>query len=588
MKFFDTNKIKYADLLNSVKSFLIRTYNQAESVFSTASPFGQIINVLNTYVQLIFLYLEDATTEQNILTANKEKSIYGWSRLTGHNPTRAISAQGTIQIKLKQTVSDVTNSSFILLLDETKLTCVNNSLPYFIKFGNATGNMKVSVANKNFISIKLIQGEIQTQIVTGNGEALQSYSILAKKPIDNDNVQIFVNGEPFEIVDSLYDMTLGSKTCMVKTGISGGIDVYFGNDDFGTIPSLGAKITIKYVLTDGFAGNIYSKSNSITFKWQDTGYASNGDELDLNEIFDVFVEKAIVLGADSESSDLTKLIAPKSSRSFVLANPDNYIHLLSRFGYSYVNAYTTFDDDYIADDNIVNLLLLPDVSKRIYTNIDYYTTPLPNFYLSDDEKTAIYSFINKSGQQIITTELNIIDPTIKRYTCNVFLRIYDTADVTSLKNEIIDRITEYLLTVKRRDKIPKSDFISILENVQGVDSVNIAFISEENELAITNGYYIQTTTTTDKIRGLKVVTQNKVNLASGVDPNLGLDEFGDIKIGLNELPVIRGGWYDRFNNYYEDGIDFDNFSSVNIVIKEVINENLAVRITNANKNLLLK
>ena len=63
----------------------------------------------------------------------------------------------------------------------------------------------------------------------------------------------------------------------------------------------------------------------------------------------------------------------------------------------------------------------------------------------------------------------------------IFLRIFDTADANTVNNEVLSTITNYLINVRRRDKIPKSDLIALLENIKGVDSVNISFISEENE-----------------------------------------------------------------------------------------------------------
>jgi hypothetical protein len=583
MNFFQSNKIKFADVVSQTQKFLVSTYNQAGSVFTVASPFGQLLRVLSSYSQLFFLYLEDALVEMNILTASKERSIYGWSRLAGHNPTRALSSQGTIKIKFKPTATSEINASYILILDETKIMCESNNLPYFIQMGNSLQNIKINLSNQNFVPLKIVQGQIEQQTVTGNGNPLQSFNFQSKKPIENEMVYVTVNGEAYDVVDSLYDMTKGARQCMVKTGISGGIDVYFGNQDFGTMPALGSNITVKYVLTDGFQGNIYSKSNQVKWKWKDPAFTNNGEEVDLNGIFDIYIEKPVILGADSEDSALTKLIAPKTSRSLVLANPDNYVSLLSRFNYSYVNAYTTFDDEYITDDNVIYLFLIPDIQRRLTTNTDYFKTPLINFYLDPDEKDAIEEYINKSGRQIVTTELSIVDPVLTKYALNVFLRIYDTADQNTLKNEVINQLTEYLLKVTRRDKIPKSDLIAIIEGIAGIDSVNIAFVSELNEDAINDGYYIQRVNTIDRIRGIQQVVENKITVAPGEDPNLGLDDFGDIKIGLNELPVIRGGWYDRFGNFYQDGIDFNQYSSVNIIIKEVVKETLSIKMSNRNK-----
>jgi hypothetical protein len=399
-------------------------------------------------------------------------------------------------------------------------------------------------------------------------------------------VWVYVNGESFEIVDSLYDMTKGDRLCIVKTGISGGIDVYFGNEDYGIIPGLGSTITVRYVKTDGFSGNIFAKSNQVSWEWVDKGFTNTGEEADLNEILSISIDKPIILGADAESIELTKIIAPKTSRSYVLANPDNYIKLLSRFNYSYVDAYITFDDEYLDDDNIVYLFLIPDIQRRLSKNTDYFTTNVENFYLDEDEKAALYDYINRSGQQIMSTELSIVDPIVTKYALNIFLRIFDTTDQITIKSEITNKITEYLLKVNRRDKIPKSDIVSLIEGIEGVDSVSVSFVSKINEDSIIDGYYIKRNNSIDRIRGIMTVTETKILVAEGTDPNLGLDEFGDIVIGLNELPLVRGGWYDRYGNFYEDGLNSGEFSSMNIIIKDVIKESLSVKMMNKNKGSL--
>ena len=586
MKFLDPSKISFQQIQQSVRDWLINTYAQSNVVFSRTSPYGQLLEVMQEFLQLVFIYIEDVVVEMNIYTATKARSIYGWARLAGHNPTRVLSAQGTLSVKISPSAEYPINASYVLLLDKTRLSCESNNKKYFVQLGNTTGSLRIDLKSNNVIPIKIIQGALESQVVTGDGKELQSFTITSKKRIENEMVWVTVNGENFEIVDSLYDMKKGEKLCMVKTGLSGGIDLYFGNEDFGYIPPSGSTINVTYVLSDGFEGNLYAKSNAVVWKWLEPGYANTGDEVDLNKLFITEIAKPIILGADPESPELTKLIAPKTSRSYVLANPDNYIAYLSRFNYSYVDAYTTKNDDYIQDDNVVYLFLIPDIARRLSKNTDYFTTPLTNFYLDEDEKNALIEFIDMSGKQIVSTELNVIDPTLTKYVLNVYLRIYDTVDQPTLKSEIVTKITEYLLKVTRRDKIPKSDLIALIEGIKGVDSVNVSFVSDENERAIINGYYIQKIETIDKVRGISVVQQNKINLAPGDDPNIGLDEFGDIKIGLNEMPVIRGGWYDRFGNYYEDGINYNQFCSVNIVVKDVVRENLAVRMMASNKQSL--
>lgn len=591
--YLDKSRITYSDLVNQTRDYLVRAYNRARSIFTPASPFGQILLVVQNLTSLIFYYIEDALVELNIYTAFKEKSVYGLARLAGHNPTRSISARGTLSLNIKPGAAEELQTPFLYINNNTKITNLNTGLTYLLKVDNPQEKIKIDLTTNAIYNFRAIQGELEEQSVVANGKNLQSYNFASNKQVENDMVEVFINGDQIGIVDSLYDLAKGEKACIVKTGINGGIDVYFGNDDWGYVPKNGQQILVRYIKTAGIRGNIYAKSDILKWKFDDQGLSNIGNQVDLNEAFNIGVAKPFILGSSEEELDLTRLIAPKTSRALVLANPDNYIAFLSRFDYSYVNAYTTYDDEYLDDDNVVYLFLVPNVQSRLSKDSDYFTTNESNFKLSEDEKEALFTYIQRSGRQIVSTELSIVDPIITKYGLNIVLRVFDGIDPETLQADIIALMSQYFLRVQRRDKIPKSDIVALIEGVNGVDSVNVQFVSQQNEEAIRNGYYYKTTYKVDQIRSIREAIRVKVTLPKDADgnvtedPNLGLDKFGDIVIGLNELPIIRGGWEDREGVYYDTDIKSNNISSINIVIDEVIDENLSTQIMTQNKNILI-
>lgn len=583
MQIFDSSKIKFSEINQSIQNWLVLTYKQTTNVFAKSSPFGQILHVINEYIQLIWLYLEDIVVESNILTASKRRSIWGLSRLTGHSPFRSLSARGTISINISKSADIPQSANFVQIKDKCRLLCVNNSQDYFISLPNGFDSIEIDLKSSEYTDFKIIQGQVTKQKLIGNGKPLQSYFVNIKDSIDHNLIWVTVNGIEYKVEESLYDMIKDVPSCIIKTGISGGIDIYFGDEDKGVMPPFGSTIEVVYVKSSGQNGNILSKSNDITFKFLDSGILNTGDDIDLNELFNVSLVKPILMGAEAENIELTKLIAPKTSKSFVLSNTDAYVYLLSKFNYSLVDAYTNdVNSDGVADDNIVHIFILPDVTKKITSSTDYFTVPLDYFYLDESEKSAIAEYIDLTGQQMIGTEIDIVDPIIKKYVTNVFLRIYDNAEIKSIKTNIIEKLSQYFLSVKRRDKIPKSDLIAIIEGVNGVDSVAITFISEENESAILNGSYQKRIEKTSSL-GLTEVSYETITLVDGEDPLLGLDSFGDINIGKNETPIIRGNFNDRWSNWYEDTISDDLLSSINIFISEIIPDNLSTKIRNSKK-----
>jgi len=313
----------------------------------------------------------------------------------------------------------------------------------------------------------------------------------------------------------------------------------------------------------GEAGNLID-AKDLTFKFQSEGTDSTGQTYDLNKILELECSLAPKMGAYPETIKTTKLIAPLASKSFVLAHPDNYEYFLSRYGlFSYLDAYNTTDDGYLDDDNIIYLFMLPNTKKKLTKNKDYFSLDINEFFFSSDEKNGILGLLENSGQQMVTTEVQIVEPIAKYYRMDIKIRYFEGYSKTNIFTEIRAKVSDYLMNITRRDRLPKSDLIAIIEGVDGVDSVNIRFVSETEETARKNGYYTSTTTTvTPSTPTLETIGNGKqkfvffkrttttanVNFAPGAplpESVIGLDSFGDIILGKQEVAMFRGGWKDQ-------------------------------------------
>lgn len=581
MGFLSKNAITALRIYTQAYNYLTKMYGQSRNVFTPSSPYGQLLTVLSNIGELIFYYIEAAISELNFATAKNVASIYGLSRLTGHNPTRAISAIGKLALVPKTDAAQSVAGNYIVIADKTEVQCLDNSLIY-IMFLDAA-EKRIDKTSKETFYFSIREGSIQSQTFTGTGASMQSFSVVTNNPTDHFYTRVRVNGIEYSIYESLYDMAPQERGCLVKTGISGGIDVYFGNGNFGRKPPAGSSIEVEYLISRGPIGNLKG-TTAATFNFITEAKDEYGAPVNLNDTFQIFASQAPDFGSAPENPDFTRLIAPHASKSFVLANPDSYIYFLKKYGFfSFVNAYNTKDDQYIDDDNIVYLVLIPDITAKLTTDIDYFTLPTEEFTLTADEKQRVYDLLDSSGQMLITAENRIVDITVHKYAINVVLRYFDNADQAQIRSLIRSRLNEYFTKVKRRDRIPRSDLVSLIEQVPGVDSVNVFFVSEENETAIRNGYYTIDVTGYDPVTKQRALLSTKnITLAPGEDPMLGLDDFGDIKIGDNQLVIIRGDWYDRNNNYYETYPNDNKLSSLNIFFKESIKADLYNQLQNHN------
>ena len=276
------------------------------------------------------------------------------------------------------------------------------------------------------------------------------------------------------------------------------------------------------------------------FRFLEDGFDLAGNSVDLNEILKIGMAKPIIFGSDAEPISMTRILAPKTSRAYVLANADSYVYFLEKYNFfSVVDAFSTYNDTDISDDNVVYLFLIPDVNKRKPSNANYYTIPENLFILSNDEKQKVYDVIEESGQKILTTIVKILDPDIKKYVVNINIRAFEGYSKDIIRQNIISKTSDYFLKNRRRDKIPTSDLVAVIESVEGVDSVNVWFMSQENEVF-------------------------KSDPANVDKPDIGLDDFGDVIIGKGELALIRGGWPDRNGVMFYDSISQSKPGSINI------------------------
>jgi hypothetical protein len=542
-----TSRIRLSELFQDAINFVTQTYDDVGQQFTMASPMGQILQVVLSLGRMILYYVEDSITELNIMTATRPQSVKGLASLTGHNPSRGLAARGTLRLIYNGTKIDLYGNT-VIINNYSQLQSTSNGLTYTVVLPGQEVRLNLESIS-NYLDVDIIQGKLEYQQAGGTGDALQSFNFQAKKGaiIDNYFVNVYVDGKKWQSVDSILDMGLNEQSVMVKTGQTGGIDIFFGNGYNGQIPTLGATILLEYLITDGDAGNIRTaEAKALTnWKFSSKGYALNGQEIDLNKILQISIQKDVLFGTLEEPLYLTRLLAPHMSRSFVLANTTNYIYFLRKLNmFTIVDAipgFATFEDQYALDkynqsktiyeqiseqyrtlvasvgvsstksiavktqldtanqqvyywqgvvneqkkdDNTVYLYLVPDVNKRIPANQNYYTCSLDSFILTDNEKTGILDLIEESGQRILTVDNAIMTIKYPRFVLNITLIIYEGFDLNTVRESIISKTSDYFLQNTRRDRIPQSDLVRIIENIDGVDSVSVWFDASKDNFSM--------------------------------------------------------------------------------------------------------
>ena len=572
MNIFKKNNILINGLLNDTFTFLQDTYNQTTNLFTVASAWGQILFVLQNLSQMILYFIEDSITELNIEQATRDYSVRSLARISGYDPGRASTAQGEVTLSWNGRQSDIGGSA-VIINNNAQIRCQENGKLYSLVFGSSRVTIQLG-GSPIPLRVKIAQGDFISSIVTGTGNALQSFNLPSSSGayLDQFYVDVYINEEKWRRYDSLYDIPLNGKGFIVRTGIQEGLDVYFGNSNFGMVPQRGSRIRIEYLQTSGGSGNAISTiEKPLTYKFVTSGTDLFGSEVDLNNYIDVLNSIDPSFGTNPETTNLIRLVAPKTSRSFVFANAQNYEIFLNKLGiFSQIQAFSTFDDDYLDDDNVVYIFLVPDITLNISSNEDYFDVPISDFLLTTNQKNKVINLIEDSGSMIATTVVRIVEPEIKRFVANVVITMFEGYDPETIRQAIRKKVSEYMLNLKRRDFIPKSDIIALVESVEGVDSVSFYFVGEANEKNQT------------LLRSLDNVSDAQLQ------QQVGLNDFGDIIIGRNDLVVLRGGWTDRNGTEYQQGIVQGKPGALNVSIAKIIPMNFNMSLNAEMKSQLIK
>jgi hypothetical protein len=541
-KLFKGLSVNAGDLYRESYQFLQEKFKTKGEIFTLASPFGQLLVVLHNLTELILFYIEDSITELNIYEAARPSSVYSLASLAGHNPSRAISAAGTINIKPSPKVDfEKVPGNKLIFTKYMNLNCENNGLNYVLEM--AGDESRLDMKGTIGLNFTIRQGRLQQQTYGGTGVAFQSFQLGYPNNflIDQFLVNVYVNGEIWTKYESMLDIPRNAQGYVCKTGITNGLDIYFGNGSFGKIPESGSEIIVEYLVTEGSVGNINTDSLSeLVFTFTDTALNMIGEEVTLSDMVTVSCLNAPNFGTDPESLSLTRLLAPKASKNFALVNIDNY-EVLMRKLQMFSSIRVTLDP---LDNRVINIFLVPDITKIFARGVDYFNLIEDRFKLTAFQKTELLKYIKKSGTEMVSTTVRLLDPTPRKYALNISLVTFSDFDKDSIKSQITDQIGSYFINSTRKDRIPKSDLIKLIEGISGVDSVSIQIIGEANEASA-------------------IKNPTSVN-----PPLVGLDSYNDIIIQPNEFAIIRGGFKDRTGLVYEAGLSDDKLCAINVFFRD--------------------
>ena len=537
MKIFNLLETSYTNFTNSLKSYLNKVLSDQNVSYNNSTVFGQLINVVSSVLQNIMLYIEDAMVEQNKYTAQRKKSIYGLAKMSGYNPSLGTSS-GT-QLRLSY-IPNNEESLNVIIRNKEQLTCSQNGLQYNIILPQEAIIMNVEKDNSHKY-LYAVEGRFETQTFISSGGKLYTQNVIFTGDMDVEYLEVFINDEKWERVDSVYDMSADSKEYVCNTSLYKGIDLVFGNDQYGKSLNTGDVIKVTYLLHNGEVGNI-DFNNDVYFTFNNPLYTVGGNMVDGNNVFNISlaITDNSTAGTNSEDKELVRNMIGCNSRSLVLAAPEHYKRFINKFSFCGYNK--TWSEKGSLN---VKSLIIKNYTNNIKEGKDYFNLNKSDFILSERQKQTIINCINNSGHQLAGVTYSICDPELYRYAMYVYVKLKSNeTDQTYISEKIRQVVGNFFSNIPSDFYIPKSDIVkTIKDNIAEIDGVDIYLLSEQNELALIKNKYTKVEKIFNPSTNNYDIKKTEIYLYEGEDPGLGFDEHGNIYLENEEqFPVIMGGW----------------------------------------------
>lgn len=559
MKLFSLLDTQYNSYVAKVQSYLSKILSNNATQFGSNTIFGQIITIVGNAIQNVMLYIEDALVEQNKYTAQRRKSIYGLAAMSGYMPSFGKAATAAIKLNFMPNNEGTYN---ILLNNEESLTCTQNGLQYNVILPQEGIVLNVEKDNSAKY-LTAVQGRFESQRFVSTGGQYYTINFKFIGNLDLDYLTVKVNDEKWSYESSLYDMSSDGKQFTYKAAMNGGIDLIFGNEAHGRALKANDVVDVKYLIHDGENGNLNPEVETY-FVFNNPLNDTDGESHDGNSLFNVtFAETdPITAGSNAESMQHVREMIGFNSRSLVLATPDNYKVFINRFGFCGYSR--TWSDP---NSMVVNSLIIKNFKSDLATGNDYFNLSESDFILSETQKASIYNYIESSGNQLASVKYNIFDPELCKYAMHLFVTLKSSKyNKDVITNQIRQYIGEFFTNISSDIFIPKSDIIHLLKtNIDGIDSVDVYILSQKNEEALYKKQYSENTYVLNKITGQYVKKTENVKIYEGENPNLGLDNHGNIWLKSDtQFPVLMGGW--KYVN--DDGDEVQIIDPLTIIFED--------------------
>ena len=469
---FDQIKVQIREYLRGNSNFTDFDFEGSNfSVLIDTLAYNTYINAFNANLVVNESFLDSATVRENVVSL---------ARNIGYIPRSRTAARAQIKFEVP---TDTLSSTLTL---EPGLVCVGAADNTSYRFSvperiTARVKNKVAVFGDDTNPITVFQGSYLTRQFSVDTSIDQRY-ILDNPNIDTSTVRVYVSGandtglgREFRHIDNILNIDKYSEIFLMQEVQENRYEIMFGDGYFGKELETGNIITVRYIVTDGAAGN-----GPAIFDFQ----GNFSDEKNIRVIPTASVSVNTVQkasnGGSVEDVKSIKYFAPRLYSA-------QYRAVTSR-------DYEAIIQSIYPSTESVAVVGGEELSPPRFGTVQISIKPKNGTYVSDFDKQQI---LNKlKSYSIAGIKQSIIDLKVLyvELDSNIYYNLSQTASVDNLKSNVTSALTNYSKDVDMNrfgGRFKYSKVLQLIDRVDNSITSNITKVRIRRDMKVLKNQFAQ-------------------------------------------------------------------------------------------------
>ena len=469
---FDQIRVQIKDYLRANSNFTDFDFEGSNfSVLIDTLAYNTYINAFNANLVVNESFLDGATVRENVVSL---------ARNIGYVPRSRSSAKAQVTF----TVPVTTSSSFITL--EAGLVCigaVDNTSYRFSIPENVTSTVVNGIAQFGTAEkpLEVYQGSVlSTQFLVNRTE--DQRFIIDNPNVDTSSIRVFVKGSSdsglgreFHPVSNILNIDKNSEIFLLQEVQEERYELLFGDDYFGRKLENNSVVTVRYIVTDGAAGN-----GPSLFDFQGNFVDESGIRVIPSASVPITTVQKAINGGEIESLSSIKYFAPRmySAQHRAVTSRD----------------YEAIIQSIYPNTDSVAVVGGEELNPPKFGTVQISIKPKNGTYVSDFDKQSI---LNKLKQYSIAgINQSIVDLKVLYVELDSTIYYDDNkvSIVENLKSDITTALTSYSKDVDMNrfgGRFKYSKILQLIDRVDNAITSNITKIKIRRDLKVLKNQFAQ-------------------------------------------------------------------------------------------------